>query len=152
MRLRIALALIFFLAVANESMADSWPSRPIHWIVPYPAGGGTDLMARTIGAELKNILGQTIVVENKSGGSTVVGTSALTAADPDGYTFGMIFDSLAINKALGVNTPYDPEKDIVLTCPGFFGPSFVREWTCKELGNAEEAVQWGADCCAAAPD
>jgi tripartite-type tricarboxylate transporter receptor subunit TctC len=93
--------------------AASWPNRPIHLIVPYPPGGGTDLLARVIGAQLEKSLGQAVVIDNRPGGSTVIGTNALANAAPDGYTVGMVFDSLAINAVLGVRTSYNPEKDFV---------------------------------------
>jgi tripartite-type tricarboxylate transporter receptor subunit TctC len=92
--------------------AASWPSQPIRWIVPFPPGGGTDFVARLIGNHLDKLLGQPIIVENKPGGATVTGTAALVQAAPDGHTVGMVFDSLAINAALGLATPYDPERDI----------------------------------------
>jgi tripartite-type tricarboxylate transporter receptor subunit TctC len=97
-----------FVMAAN---AATWPNRPIHLIVPYPPGGGTDLLARVIGAQLEKSLGQAIVIDNRPGGSTVIGTDALANAAPDGYTVGMVFDSLAINSVLGVRTSYNPEKD-----------------------------------------
>jgi tripartite-type tricarboxylate transporter receptor subunit TctC len=105
--LMLALALAPFASVANAA----WPDRPIHLIVPYPPGGGTDLLARVVGAQLEKTLGQSVVVDNRPGGSTIIGTAALTSATPDGYTLGMVFDSLAINAVLGVKTPYNPEKD-----------------------------------------
>ena len=95
----------------REVNAASWPNRPIHLIVPYPPGGGTDLVARVIGAQLEKALGEPIVVDNRPGGSTVTGTAVLAGADPDGYTVGMVFDSLAINAVLGVSTSYNPVKD-----------------------------------------
>lgn len=98
--------------LTSSALAQSWPSQSIRWIVPYSAGGGTDLMARALGAQLEKSLGQSIIVENKPGASTVTGTAALTQAEPDGYTVGMVFDSLAINAALGMTLPYDSEKDI----------------------------------------
>ena len=106
----LALVLGSFVMAAN---AASWPNRPIHWIVPYPPGGGTDLLARVIGAQLEKSLGQAVVIDNRPGGSTVIGTNALASAAPDGYTVGMVFDSLAINAVLGVRTSYNPEKDFV---------------------------------------
>ena len=111
-RFNILLALVLgsFAMAAN---AASWPDRPIHWIVPYPPGGGTDLLARVIGAQLEKSLGQAIIIDNRSGGSTVIGTNALASAAPDGYTVGMVFDSLAINSVLGVQTSYNPERDFV---------------------------------------
>jgi tripartite-type tricarboxylate transporter receptor subunit TctC len=108
--LRIVLAL-FAVALFAPAHAETWPNKPIHWIVPYPPGGGTDLMARILAAHLEKSLGQPVVVENRPGGSTVTGTAALANAQPDGYTFGMVFDSLAINVVLGVKTSYDPEHD-----------------------------------------
>jgi tripartite-type tricarboxylate transporter receptor subunit TctC len=113
--LKILLALVagsFVLGpFAMAADAASWPNRPIHLIVPYPPGGGTDLLARVIGAQLEKSLGQAIVIDNRPGGSTVIGTDALANAAPDGYTIGMVFDSLAINSVLGVRTSYNPEKD-----------------------------------------
>jgi tripartite-type tricarboxylate transporter receptor subunit TctC len=115
--LKILLALVvesFVLgSFAMAANAASWPDRPIHLIVPYPPGGGTDLLARVLGAQLERSLGQAIVIDNRPGGSTVIGTDALANAAPDGYTIGMVFDSLAINSALGVRTSYNPEKDFV---------------------------------------
>jgi tripartite-type tricarboxylate transporter receptor subunit TctC len=107
----LALCLFILAATANAANAESWPTRPIHWIVPYPPGGGTDLVARVIGAKLEKVLGQPIVIDNRPGGSTVTGTAVLASADPDGYTVGMVFDSLAINAVLGVSTSYNPETD-----------------------------------------
>jgi tripartite-type tricarboxylate transporter receptor subunit TctC len=107
---RILLALCIA-AVATAVNAASWPTRPIHWIVPYPPGGGTDLVARVVGAQLEKALGEPIVIDNRPGGSTVTGTAVLASADPDGYTVGMVFDSLAINAALAVSTSYNPETD-----------------------------------------
>ena len=111
-RFEILLALVLG-SVAMAANAASWPNRPIHWIVPYPPGGGTDLLARVIGAQLEKSLGQAIIIDNRPGGSTVIGTNVLANAAPDGYTVGMVFDSLAINSVLGVQTSYDPEKDFV---------------------------------------
>jgi tripartite-type tricarboxylate transporter receptor subunit TctC len=111
-RFEIVLALVLgSLVVAAH--AASWPNRPIHLIVPYPPGGGTDLLARVIGAQLEKSLGQAVIIDNRPGGSTVIGTNALANAAPDGYTVGMVFDSLAINAVLGVRTSYNPEKDFV---------------------------------------
>lgn len=108
---RIAFAGAALVLATVSASAQNWPTQPIRWIVPYPAGGGTDLMARTLGVPLEKTLGQPIVVENKPGASTVTGTAALTQAEPDGHTVGMVFDSLAINAALGMKLPYDSEKD-----------------------------------------
>ena len=108
LRMFLAVCIAAFLSAAH---AQSWPSKPIRWIVPYPPGGGTDLTARILAEQLTKSLGQPVVVENRPGGSTVTGTAALAQAEPDGYTVGMLFDSLAINAVLGTPVTYDPEKD-----------------------------------------
>ncbi len=110
-KLAMGLCLALALTAAQAAQAASWPERPIHWIVPYPPGGGTDLVARVIGAQLEKSLGQPVVIDNRPGGSTVTGTAALASAEPDGYTVGMVFDSLAINSVLGVSTSYNPQTD-----------------------------------------
>jgi tripartite-type tricarboxylate transporter receptor subunit TctC len=110
-KISLALCLSLFAAVANAADTASWPNRPIHWIVPYPPGGGTDLVARVLGAQLEKTLGQPIIIDNRPGGSTVTGTAVLASAEPDGYTVGMVFDSLAINAMLGISTSYNPETD-----------------------------------------
>ena len=111
MKLLKGLMALAVMISASAAHADNWPSKPIRWIVPYTAGGGTDLMARVLASHLEKKLGQRILVENRPGGSTVTGTAVLAQAEPDGYTIGMVFDSLAINAMLGTQTPYDPEKD-----------------------------------------
>ncbi|MGD9922601.1 MAG: Bug family tripartite tricarboxylate transporter substrate binding protein [Pseudorhodoplanes sp.] len=112
MKSRFWLAAAALLLAWHSASAQSWPTQPIRWIVPYPAGGGTDLLARALAPQLEKSLGQPIVVENKPGASTVTGTAALTQAEPDGHTVGMVFDSLAINAAFDMKLPYDSEKDI----------------------------------------
>ena len=111
MRTRVMLLLACMsMTLAPSVYGQGWPSRPIRLIVPFPAGGGSDLVARTLGAQLEKALGQPIVVENKPGGATVIGTAALAHAESDGHTIGMVFDFLAINKALGTAVPYDADN------------------------------------------
>jgi tripartite-type tricarboxylate transporter receptor subunit TctC len=80
--------------------ADAWPTHPIQLIVPLPPGGGGDMAARIVSAELSQRLGQSVIVMNKPGASSVVGTTAASTADPDGYTFLFITDFHSINAAL----------------------------------------------------
>jgi tripartite-type tricarboxylate transporter receptor subunit TctC len=81
--------------------------------VPYPPGGGTDIVARVIGAELTQSLGQTVVIDNRPGGNSIIGTGALAQAAPDGYTMALLTDAFAANIALGRTLPYNSEKDFV---------------------------------------
>ncbi|MES1977885.1 MAG: tripartite tricarboxylate transporter substrate-binding protein, partial [Pseudomonadota bacterium] len=77
--------------------AQSYPAKPIRFIVPYPAGGGTDIVARLVAAKMTTSMGQPVVVDNKPGASTVIGTDMVAKAPADGYTFGLVTDSHAIN-------------------------------------------------------
>lgn len=91
--------------------AQSWPTGPVRWVVPYPAGGGTDVLARTVADVMREGLGQTIVVDNRPGASTNIGAQIVATAKPDGYTI-MSADNavLAYNEHLFRKLPYHPEK------------------------------------------
>jgi tripartite-type tricarboxylate transporter receptor subunit TctC len=110
--LRFLLLIAVFLS--NSVLAqDKWPSKPVRWIVPYPAGGFADIRARKIGVDLARLLGQPVVIENKSGAGGVVGTEALVKSAPDGYSIGMgNLAALAVNVSLMKKLPYDPAKDV----------------------------------------
>jgi tripartite-type tricarboxylate transporter receptor subunit TctC len=107
----LALALAFALA-AGIARADDYPSRPIRLIVPYAAGGGADSVARIIAKRVGETIGQTIVIENRGGGGSIIGTEFVKNADPDGYTL-LLGQSgpISINPAIYKKLPYDPLKD-----------------------------------------
>ena len=90
----------------------AWPDQPLRWVVPYPAGGGPDVLARTVAEAMRQTLGQQIVVDNRPGASTNVGGQMVATAKPDGYTF-MSADNaiLAYNEHLFTKLPFNPEKD-----------------------------------------
>jgi tripartite-type tricarboxylate transporter receptor subunit TctC len=113
--LRILLSLVsVFVATAgpiSPAFAE-WPERPIKLIVPFAAGSSSDTIARIVGAKLGEKLGQQVVVENRVGGSTVIGTDAVAKAAPDGYTLGLANTTThAASAALNPNLPFDPIKD-----------------------------------------
>jgi tripartite-type tricarboxylate transporter receptor subunit TctC len=99
-------------AASATAQAPSWPSKPIHLIVPYAAGGGTDISARVIAQHLSESLGQPVVVENKPGAGTVVGSAYVAKAAPDGYTF--VYGSVTHTIAPALykeKMPFDAIKD-----------------------------------------
>jgi len=98
---------------ARAGFAQTYPTRPIRWIVPFPAGGTTDLVARLMGAWLSKRLGQQVVIENKPGGGTNVGVEAAVAAPADGYTLLFTLSTNAINPWLYKSLPFDFQRDIV---------------------------------------
>ncbi len=89
----------------------TYPNKPIRFIVPYPAGGGTDIVARLVAQKMTQSMGQPVLVENKPGASTLIGTEMLAKSAPDGYTLGLITDSHAINPSFFPKLPYDSVKD-----------------------------------------
>src|SRR5262245_61219988 len=102
----MALGAVALLAPAGASAADAWPSQPVRWVVPYPAGGGTDVVARTLGQAIAPALGQQVVIDNRPGAATIVGADAVAHSKPDGYTL-LTADTatLAANPALYKKLP-----------------------------------------------
>jgi tripartite-type tricarboxylate transporter receptor subunit TctC len=96
---------------ASQASAQNYPSRSITVVVPFPAGGSADTLARLIGAKLSESLGQAVVVENKPGAGGNLGTDAVAKAAPDGYTLLLTPSSIAIAPALYAKLPFDPIKD-----------------------------------------
>ena len=100
------------LVAATHAAAQAWPTKPIRLVVPFPPGGAVDFYARVVQQPLSEVLGQTVVIDNKAGASGMVGAEAVAKAPPDGYTLllGNIA-SLAINVGIYPKMPYDPLKD-----------------------------------------
>ncbi|MEF7612514.1 tripartite tricarboxylate transporter substrate binding protein [Aquincola sp. MAHUQ-54] len=105
---RIALLALGLTAAAGASAA--YPDKPIRLIVPFAPGGGTDLIARTLGAEMGKELGQQIIVDNKPGAGTIIGTDAAAKAAPDGYTVVIASFAHAVNPSLQPKLPYPADK------------------------------------------
>ena len=101
-------------ALTQAAAAQDYPSRPITIIVPSAAGGGTDTLSRLLADQLSKQLGQSVVVENRTGGGMLVGTAAVAKAKPDGYTLLTgLTGNMSVNPSLFTSLPYDPIKDFV---------------------------------------
>ena len=111
----IALAGCFALTLASAAAQDAakdFPNRSIKIVVPFPAGGPSDVLARLIGQKMSEDWGQPVVIENRPGANTVIGAQIVKAAAPDGYTLLMAIDStLTMNQYLYRTPPYDPIND-----------------------------------------
>jgi tripartite-type tricarboxylate transporter receptor subunit TctC len=112
MRCATTCLLTAMLIIASAAPAQTYPIRPIRWVVTYPPGGPTDVVARAVGAKLTEAWGQQIVIDNRAGAGGVIGTDIAAKAVPDGYT--LLFGTsagLTINPALNSKLPYDAVKD-----------------------------------------
>src|SRR5579875_2167208 len=108
----LGLAAAGLLTGALPAHADIYPSRTVTIIVPYPAGGPTDQAARVIADSLSKQLKQNFIVENVTGGGTIIGTNKVAKASPDGYTLLLHNLQISANVTLYKNLPFDTEKDL----------------------------------------
>jgi tripartite-type tricarboxylate transporter receptor subunit TctC len=103
------------------SLSASFPSKPIKIIVPFPAGGGTDVLARAIGQRMSTVLGQPVIVDNKPGANGVIGADAIAKSDPDGHSLLLTIASHAIAPAIYKKLPYSTDAD-------FFSVSLIAKY------------------------
>ena len=101
------------LVAAAPAVAADYPNKPVRWVVPYPPGGTTDILARLVGDYLSKHLGQTFIIENKPGGGNNIGTEFVARAAGDGYTLLLVNPANGINQSLYKNLKFDILKDIV---------------------------------------
>jgi tripartite-type tricarboxylate transporter receptor subunit TctC len=109
--LLFALAALTWLSMPYGKASAAYPDRVIKIVVPFAPGGGTDVIARTLAQEMAKNLGVNVVIENKPGAGTIIGTQAVAVSDPDGYTLLMGTFANAVNPSLNAKLPYDPHKD-----------------------------------------
>ena len=135
----LALGVAFFLAATGSTIAQQWPSKPIRWIVPFPAGGTGDLVVRTVSGPMTKSLGQNFIVDFRPGGGTVIGTELAAHAPADGYALLFVANSFTINPATRAKLPYDTLRDfagvsrIVTTPFPFVAHPSVPAKSLKEL-------------------
>ena len=124
--LLLSLAAVAALAAAPAFAQTAWPTKPIRIVVPYPAGGGTDYLARLFGERLSKSLGQPVLVDNKSGAAGAIGVAEVVKAEPDGHTVLItINDPLVNNVALFKSLPYDPQKDLAFVSQIVRSPALI---------------------------
>jgi len=140
MKLIAGLLALIIAAPALAQDAASYPTKPIRIVIPFPPGGATDIITRRIGAELTKRWGQPVIVENKPGANTIIGTETVAKAEPDGYTLLMTAPSGLVQlPSLLPKLPYDPVNDFMpltqiaevataLTIPATLPPKTVKEF------------------------
>jgi tripartite-type tricarboxylate transporter receptor subunit TctC len=126
MTLRKILAFVCAALLATTAAAQSWPQKPVRFIVPFPPGGATDISARLLGEKLSQIWGQSVIIENRGGAGGGVGAAEAARATPDGYT--LFFPSGSVvtaNQHVYAKLNYDPEKDFVPITNVVSGPQVL---------------------------
>src|SRR5262245_53616387 len=112
MRTLFALALLALLGAAPAQAQSDFPSRPVRIVVPFPAGGPTDINMRILGQKMSELWGQSVVIENRPGANTGIGAQMVAKSTADGYTLLAAMDTtLVMNPATGTSMTYDPFKD-----------------------------------------
>ncbi len=109
--MKLVAAFCVLLAAALATQARAFPDKPVRLVVPYSAGGSTDLISRALGQKLSEMWGQTVVIDNRPGGSTIIATDIVAKSAPDGYTLLVTTTSFTIVPSLTGKLPYDPAKD-----------------------------------------
>ena len=105
------------IASAPAAIADDYPSRPVKIIVPFGAGGPTDVYTRAIAEELRKSLRQPFIMENRPGAGTTIGTDVVAKSQPDGYTLLMVSGTQTVNETLYAHKPYQLMRDLVPIAP-----------------------------------
>ena len=136
-----AAALAFaVLALPGAALAQQYPEKPIHMVVPFAPGGGTDTVVRIIGPRLQNALGQPVVVDYKPGAGTMIGTEYTAHAAPDGYTIMIASASHALNPALHVKVNYHPTRDFQAISMAVSFPFVLGVTNALPVNNVKELI------------
>jgi tripartite-type tricarboxylate transporter receptor subunit TctC len=146
------LATAFLLSISFQSTGQSWPSKPVTFIVPFPPGGGTDISARTLAAKLSSKWGHAVVIENRGGAAGILGADAGAKARPDGYTLLIVnVGVVSINPSLYAKLPYNAdsaftpislicELPFVLMASTKFAPNSVKELVAHAKANPDRVT------------
>src|SRR5437762_13571839 len=129
-------------AFAPAAVAQEYPTRPIHMIVPYPPAGGTDIVARVVNEPLSTALGQPIIVDNKGGAAGNLGTDLAAKAAPDGYTILFTLSSHTINPKLYDKLPFDVEKDFTAVSLAAYIPQILVAHPSLPVSNVQELIAY----------
>ncbi|RPJ44620.1 MAG: tripartite tricarboxylate transporter substrate binding protein [Betaproteobacteria bacterium] len=137
------LAALPLCAALSAIAADSYPTKPVRFIVPYPPGGTTDLVARGIGAKLTERYSQQFVVDNRGGASTMIGTDLMAKSAPDGYTIELVTQTtMSINPNVVTKPPYDTERDLAPITQVVYFPYVIAAHPSAPFSTLKEMIAY----------
>ena len=140
--MRFAIRAAAALAASSFALAHAaWPERPVHWVVPFSAGGANDLIARAAADGVSKRIGQPIIIDNKPGGGTIVGSDFVAKAKPDGYTFLIGAASVITNSLVRNDMPY-ADSDLVPVGMIANAPSVIVVNPSIPANNMKEFIAW----------
>jgi tripartite-type tricarboxylate transporter receptor subunit TctC len=140
-RRMLAVALLLLLT-PGLAAAQTWPDRPVRMIVPFPPGGGTEVIARLVSAHYQEVFGGAFIVESRSGASGMLGTEIVSRAAPDGYTLGMLGSGPLTILPQMLQAPYDPMRSFEHILLPFITPLLMGMPTSRPPSNVAEFVAW----------
>jgi tripartite-type tricarboxylate transporter receptor subunit TctC len=140
--LRFALSGWFALSLGIATAADTYPTKPIRVIVPYPPGGATDSIVRVVAEKLSQNLGQPVIVDNRPGAGTIVATEAATKAAPDGYTLLIVTAAFTFNPSLVAKLPYNSETAFAPVSMIGLGPNILTVNASLPVSSVKELIEY----------
>ena len=139
---KITFAIFLTLAMAGPAMAQAYPNKPVKLVVPFPPGGGTDIVGRLIAQKLSESWQQTVIIDNKPGANTLIGTEFVAKASNDGYTLLMASPSHTINPSLYKNLRFDTQKDFSAAAIVATGPLVLVVNPSVPAKNVRELIEF----------
>ncbi|NBR29516.1 MAG: tripartite tricarboxylate transporter substrate binding protein, partial [Betaproteobacteria bacterium] len=127
-------------ALALPVLAQQYPNKPIRLIVPFPPGGGNDIVARTINIKLPSLLGQNLIIDNRAGAGGNLGAELAAKAPADGYTLFIANNSLITNLSLYAKLPYEPFKDFAPIAMGATSPNMIVVHPALPARNVKDLI------------
>jgi tripartite-type tricarboxylate transporter receptor subunit TctC len=109
----LAVAIVAVALAGKDASGQDFPNKPIRIVIPYAAAGGSDITTRIVQARAMELLGQSLIIDNRAGGGTLIGTRMVQVASPDGYTLGVMDPAFIVNPTLVSDARYDPLKDFI---------------------------------------
>ena len=137
----IHLSVVLLAVLSVGAAAQTYPNKPIRWVVPYPPGGGTDALGRIVAERMSERLGVSIVVANVAGGSGTVGSDSVRRAEPDGYTLLFNASLFLLGKNVVKSTPYDPLEDFTALGRVGLAPLMIVASNKVEGANLADAIK-----------